>query len=61
LVNPPWQGLIRFTLIITKPVGEPKYLGGREEELMKKRGRQTGKKRFTIRASLCGGGDLLKV
>ncbi|MFL5659646.1 MAG: hypothetical protein ACJ8CB_36380 [Ktedonobacteraceae bacterium] len=27
---------------------------------MKKRGRQTGKERFTIHASLCGGGDLLK-
>src|SRR5205807_4543765 len=37
-----------------------KYLGEREEELMKKRGRQTGKERFTIHASLCGGGDLLK-
>jgi hypothetical protein len=37
-----------------------KYLGEREEELMKKRGRQTGKERFTIDASLCGRGDLLK-
>jgi hypothetical protein len=37
-----------------------KYLGEREEELMKKRGRQTGKERFTIHASLCGGGNLLK-
>jgi hypothetical protein len=37
-----------------------KYLGEREEELMKKRGRQTGKERFTIHASLCGRGDLLK-
>jgi hypothetical protein len=36
-----------------------KYLGEREEELVKKRGRQTGKERFTIHASLCGGGDLL--
>lgn len=27
---------------------------------MKKRGRQTGKERFTIHASLCGRGDLLK-
>ena len=27
---------------------------------MKKRGRQTGKERFTIDASLCGRGDLLK-
>jgi hypothetical protein len=27
---------------------------------MKKRGRQTGKERFTLHASLCGGGDLLK-
>jgi hypothetical protein len=37
-----------------------KYLGEREEELMKKRGRQTGKERFTFSASLCGGGDLRK-
>jgi hypothetical protein len=37
-----------------------KYLGEREEEFMKKRGRQTGKERFTIHASLCGRGDLLK-
>src|SRR5947209_3216599 len=31
-----------------------------KEELMKKRRRQTGKERFTMHASLCGGGDLLK-
>jgi hypothetical protein len=37
-----------------------RYFGKREEELMKKRGRQTGKERFTTHASLCGGGDLLK-
>src|SRR5438270_11214771 len=40
--------------------GQEAYLGEREEELMKKRGRQTGKERFTIHASLCGRGDLLK-
>src|SRR5438045_9507330 len=37
-----------------------KYLGKRKEELMKKRRRQTEKERFTMHASLCGGGDLLK-
>jgi hypothetical protein len=37
-----------------------KYPGGRKGMLMKKREDKRGKERFTMHASLCGGGDLLK-
>jgi hypothetical protein len=56
----PQESLLPKASRHTECVQEPKYLGEREEGLMKKRGRQTGKERFTIHANLCGGGDLLK-
>ncbi len=37
-----------------------KYLGERNGVLVKERGNEWKKERFTISASLCGGGDLLK-
>jgi hypothetical protein len=37
-----------------------KYLGERKGVLVKKRGDEWKKERFTMHASLCGGGDLLK-